>query len=44
MTKEIKNILRKDLKKYETLINATEGETQEIYIKVVTFFQNLIDE
>ena len=44
MTKEIKNILKKDLKKYESLVNVTEGETQEIYIKVVTFFQNLIDE
>ena len=44
MTKEIKNILKKDLKKYETLVNITEGEAQEIYMEVVMFFQELINE
>ena len=44
MTKEIKNILKKDLKKYETLVNVTEGEAQEIYMEVVMFFQELINE
>lgn len=44
MTKEIKNILKKDLKKYESLVNITEGETQEIYLEVVMFFQELIEE
>ena len=44
MTKEIKNILKKDLKKYETLVNITEGEAQEIYMEVVMFFQELIEE
>ena len=44
MTKEIKNILKKDLKKYECLVNITEGEAQEIYMEVVMFFQELIEE
>ena len=44
MTKEIRRILKKDLKKYETLVNNTDGETQKIYMKVVMFFQELIDE
>lgn len=44
MTKEIKSILKKDLKKYESLVNITEGEAQEIYMEVVTFFQELIEE
>lgn len=44
MTKEIKNILKKDLKKYETLVNITEEEAQEIYMEVVMFFQELINE
>ena len=44
MTKEIKNILKKDLKKYESLVNITDGEAQEIYMEVVMFFQELINE
>lgn len=44
MTKEIKNILKKDLKKYESLVNITEGEAQDIYMEVVMFFQELINE
>ena len=44
MTKEIKNILKKDLKKYQSLVNNTEGEVQEIYMEVVMFFQELINE
>lgn len=44
MTKEIKNIIKKDIKKYETLAQYTEDEAQENYLKVVTFLQNLIDE
>lgn len=44
MTKEIKNILKKDLKKYESLVNITEGEAQEIYMEAVMFFQELIEE
>ena len=41
MTKEIKNILKKDLKKYESLVNITEGEVQEIYMEVVMFFSRI---
>ena len=44
MTKETKNILKKDLKKYETLVKYSENETQDIYLKVVNFFQKLINE
>ena len=44
MTKDIKNILKQDLKKYETLVKYTEGEAQDTYMEVVTFFQELIDE
>ena len=44
MTKETKNILKKDLKKYETLVEYTDNENQEIYMKVVQFFENLINE
>ena len=44
MTKEIKSILKKDLKKYQSLVNVTEGEIQDIYMKVVMFFQELVDE
>ena len=44
MTKEIKSILKKDLKKYQSLVNVTEGETQDIYMEVVMFFQELLDE
>ena len=43
MKKEIKNIIKKDIKKYETLAQYAEEEAQEIYLKVVTFLQNLID-
>lgn len=44
MTKETKNILKKDLKKYEILVNYTEGEAQKIYMKVVRFFEDLLEE
>ena len=44
MTKEIKSILKKDLKKYESLVNITKGEAQEIYMEVVMFFQEIINE
>lgn len=43
MTKETKNILKKDLKKYETLVQYSDEEAQEVYAKVVQFFQDLIN-
>ena len=43
MTKETKNILKKDLKKYEILVNYTEGEAQKIYNEVVKFFEDLLE-
>ena len=44
MTKETKSIIKQTIKKYETLAQYTKDEAQEIYLKVVTFLQNLIDE
>ena len=44
MKEGIKNILKQDLKKYETLVKHTEGETQEIYLKVADFLQKIIRE
>lgn len=40
----IKNILKQDLKKYETLVKHTEGEAREIYLKVANFLQKMIRE
>lgn len=44
MTKETKNILKATLKKYETLVQYSDEEAQEVYAEVVKFFQNLINE
>lgn len=44
MTKGVRNILKKDLKKYEFLVNETEGETQEIYQRVVDCFEEILEE
>ena len=44
MTKEIKNILKKDLKKYKSALEVAEGESKEIFEKVVMFFEELIEE
>ena len=43
MTKETKNILKATLKKYETLVQYSDEEAQEVYEKVVQFFQELIN-
>ena len=44
MKEGIKNILKQDLKKYETLVKHTEGEAQEIYLKVANFLRKMIRE
>lgn len=44
MTKETKNILKQDLKKYEKLVQYGGSENQEIFMKVYTFFQKLIND
>lgn len=44
MTKETKNILKATLKQYETLVQYSDEEAQEVYEKVVQFFQNLIND
>lgn len=43
MTKEVRNILKKDLKKYQTLVNNTEGENQEIYLEVAKSLENILE-
>lgn len=44
MTKETKNILKATLKQYERLVQYSDEEAQEVYEKVVRFFQNLIND
>lgn len=39
-----KNIVRKDLKKYKTLVENTEGETQQFYNKIVKAFEEILEE
>lgn len=43
MTKEIKNIIKKDIKKYSQLAEYTKGETQDIYLQIVSFLEKLIE-
>ena len=43
MTKETKSVLKKTLKKYNTLAEYTK-EDQEVYMKVSVFLQSLIEE
>ena len=44
MTKEIRNILKKDLKKYQQLVEYTDEENKEIYQKVVDCIEELLEE
>lgn len=44
MTKEIKAIINRDIKKYRDLVQYSEGEAQKIYMKVVRFFEDLLEE
>lgn len=43
MTKEIKNILKKDLKKYQTLAEYSEGENRNIYLEVANCIENIFE-
>ena len=40
----VKNILKRDLKKYKTLVVNTEGEVQEAYNKVVNCIEEILEE
>lgn len=44
MTKETKAIINKDIKKYKQLVEYTEGEAQDIYLRIVSFLENLISD
>lgn len=44
MTKEVKSIIKKDIKKYKQLVEYTEGETQNIYAKIVNFLEKIVEE
>lgn len=40
----VKNILKKDMKKYKTLVNITEGETQRIYNEIYLCIEELLED
>ena len=44
MTKEQKAIINKDIKKYKQLVEYTEGKVQDIYLKVLTSLEKIIEE
>ena len=44
MTKEAKAIIKKDIKKYESLANVTQGENKEVYTKVALALQKIIED
>lgn len=40
----VRNILRRDLKKYQALVVNTEGEVQEVYNKIVNCIEEILEE
>ena len=42
MKKEQKAIINKDIKKYKQLVEYTEGEAQEIFLKIANFLEKII--
>lgn len=40
----VKNILKRDLKKYKALVVNTEGEVQEAYNKIVNCIEEILEE
>ncbi|MCI9015747.1 MAG: hypothetical protein HFJ53_01055 [Clostridia bacterium] len=44
MTKEIQNILKKDLKKYQQLVEYADEENEEIYRQVANCIQEILEE
>lgn len=43
MTKEIKRILNKDLKKYRSVAEVASEENKEIFEEVVEFFEEMLE-
>ena len=43
MTKEVKNIIKKDLKKYKSIAEVSEGDNKEIFEKIVMFLEEILD-
>lgn len=43
MTKETKAIINRDIKKYRDLVQYSEGEAQDIYLKIVSFLEKIIE-
>ena len=44
MTKETKAIINRDIKKYRDLVQYSEGEAQDIYLKIVSFLEKIVEE
>lgn len=44
MTKDAKSIIKKDLKKYKTLLNYTEEKNREAFYKIVNYLENILEE
>ncbi len=44
ITKELKNIIKKDKKKYETLTNNMSKEDQETCLEIVLHFDEILDD
>lgn len=40
----VKNILKKDMKKYRTLVKNTEGKTQRIYNEIYLCIEELLED
>lgn len=44
MTKEVKNIIKQDIKKYKQLVEYSNGENQEIFENILLFLENTIND
>ena len=44
MKKETKAIINRDIKKYRDLVQYSEGEAQDIYLKIVSFLEKIVEE
>ena len=44
MTKEIKAIINRDIKKYRDLVQYSEGEAQDVFSKVLTALEKIVEE
>lgn len=44
MTKEIKAIINRDIKKYRDLVQYSTGEAQDVFLKVLTALEKIVEE